>query len=88
MSLKAVSVRYNDTQPHVDSIIYNNNILLKVSDTPTYRIKNISFGGGVTKLSQLSDVLSVNPQQDDVLIYDTSVNKYVNNKLNLDFGEY
>lgn len=90
MSLKAISVRINDSVPTIDSISYGNQINVKVGNQQDYKVKSIGIvgGGGVKELSKLKDVTLENLKQDDALLYNEANAKWENKKVNLDFGEY
>lgn len=39
-------------------------------------------------ITELLDVSVTNIQEDDVLMYNNELSKFINTKINLDFGEY
>lgn len=65
------------------SITHKDNIIVKVTTGSGFASET-----GANLLTNLQDVNIINPQQDQVLMYNFSSLKFENKLLNMDFGEY
>lgn len=83
MSLRAVSVKINDiSSARIRNISYDSNINVKVDTQQDYKVKSIGFG--TKRLKNLEDVSALNPQDEDVLIYNAISEKYESKKISSD----
>lgn len=83
MSLRAVSVKINDSNSaRVRNISYDSNINVKVDSQQEYSVKSVNHGA--KRIKNLEDVSALNPQDDDVLIYNAARGVYESKPITLD----
>lgn len=81
-SIRAISVKVNDiNSARIRNIAYDSNINVKVDSQQDYKVKS-SGVIGAKRLKNLEDVSALNPQDDDVLIYNAISGKYESKKIN------
>lgn len=76
MSLRAVSVKVNSQNPiRVESINTGPTINVKVSDQQDYKV-SVAKPTQIKYLRELTDVSAMNPVDNDVIVYNSAINKY------------
>jgi hypothetical protein len=77
---------------YVVKVINQNGVLVPTYGGSSYITSNqtppVSNGSGVTQLSQLSDVVDINPTNNSTLVYNSTNNKFVVQQLGLDGGTF
>lgn len=76
------------TLPNTSSISVNTSAITSHTPANLVNITYIGSTGGVTKLSQLTDVDTTHEQDGDTIVYQSNTNSYVVEPYNLDSGEF
>lgn len=80
-SIRAISVKVNDiNSARIRNISYDSNINVKVDSQQDYKVKS-SGVIGAKRIKNLDDVSALNPQDEDVLIYNAVSEKYESKKI-------